>query len=93
MVCLSRSYHFKFLKGYLPQISLGPFLNTLSCETSKMRFFVKIVNGLPLTIHTSFSGPHFPAFGVSLRIQFEYEKIRTRKNSHRKVSLRCLTGF
>ena len=29
MVCLSRPYHFKFLKGCLPQISLGPFLNTL----------------------------------------------------------------
>ena len=30
MVCLSRPYHFKFFKGCLPQISLGPFLNTLS---------------------------------------------------------------
>ena len=30
MVCLSRSYHFKFSKGCLPQILLGPFLNTLS---------------------------------------------------------------
>ena len=30
MVCLSRPHHFKFFKGCLPQISLGPFLNTLS---------------------------------------------------------------
>ena len=30
MVCLSRPYQFKFFKGCLPQISLGPFLNTLS---------------------------------------------------------------
>ena len=30
MVCLSRPYHFKFLKGRLSQISLGLFLNTLS---------------------------------------------------------------
>ena len=30
MVCLNRPYHFKFFKGCLPQISLGPFLNTLS---------------------------------------------------------------
>ena len=30
MVCLSRAYHFKFLKGCLPQISVGPYLNTLS---------------------------------------------------------------
>ena len=27
---LSRPYHFKFFKGCLPQISLGPFLNNLS---------------------------------------------------------------
>ena len=30
MVCLGRRYHFKFFKGFLPQILLGPFLNTLS---------------------------------------------------------------
>ena len=30
MVCLSRSYHFKFFKDCLPQILLGPPLNTLS---------------------------------------------------------------
>ena len=30
MVCLNRPYPFKFLKGCLPQILLGPFLNTLS---------------------------------------------------------------
>ena len=28
--CLSRPYHFKFFKGCLQQILLGPFLNTLS---------------------------------------------------------------
>ena len=27
---LGRPYHFTFFKGCLPQISLGPFLNTLS---------------------------------------------------------------
>ena len=30
MVCLSRPYHFKFFKGCLRQILLGPFLNTLT---------------------------------------------------------------
>ena len=30
MVCLGRPYHFHFFKGCLPQILLGPFLNTLS---------------------------------------------------------------
>ena len=29
-VCGSRPYHFKFFKGCLPQILLGPFLNTLT---------------------------------------------------------------
>ena len=30
MVCLSRPCHFKFFKGCLPQILLGPLLNTLT---------------------------------------------------------------
>ena len=30
VVCLSRPYPFKLFKGYLTQILLGPFLNTLS---------------------------------------------------------------
>ena len=30
MVCLNRTYHFKFFKGCLPQILLGIFLNTFS---------------------------------------------------------------
>ena len=30
IVCLHRPYHFKIFKGCLPQISIGPFLNTLS---------------------------------------------------------------
>ena len=30
MACFNRSYPFKFFKGWLPQILLGPFLNTLS---------------------------------------------------------------
>ena len=29
MVCLSKPYPFKFFKGCLPQILLGPLLNTL----------------------------------------------------------------
>ena len=30
MVSLNRPYHFKFFKGCLPQVLLGPFLNTLT---------------------------------------------------------------
>ena len=33
MVCLRRPYHIKFLNGCPPQISLRPFLNTLSHTT------------------------------------------------------------
>ena len=29
-ICLGRPYHFKISKGCLPQILLGPFLNTLT---------------------------------------------------------------
>ena len=38
MICLSKPYPFKFSKGYLPQILLGPFLNTFS-QMSK--WFIK----------------------------------------------------
>ena len=30
LVCLSTPYHFKFFKGCLPQVLLGPFLNILN---------------------------------------------------------------
>ena len=36
IVCLNRSYLFKFIKGCLPQILFGPFLNTLSKIYPKM---------------------------------------------------------
>ena len=42
MVCLSRSYHFKIFKGYLPPILLGPFLNTLT------QMFDSVLNALLL---------------------------------------------
>ena len=40
MVCLGRPYPFNFFKGCLPQILLGPFLNTLSHIT--LRAITKI---------------------------------------------------
>ena len=39
-LCLGRPYHFKFLKGCLPQISLGSFLNTLSLMVLEVWFCV-----------------------------------------------------
>ena len=38
MVSLSRPCHFEFFKGFLPQISLGPFLNNLSQLTGGRNF-------------------------------------------------------
>ena len=39
MVCLSRLYPFKFFKGCLPQILLGPFLNT--CLIYRLLYYSK----------------------------------------------------
>ena len=39
MVCLSRPYPFKFIKGCLPKILLGPFLNALS----QIEFYLKLL--------------------------------------------------
>ena len=36
VMCLSRPYYFKFFKGCLPQVLLGPFLNTLT--RSRIKF-------------------------------------------------------
>ena len=41
MDCLSRPYYFKFFKGSLPQILLGPFLNI--CPIYDGAFLTKIV--------------------------------------------------
>ena len=43
MICLSRPCHFRFFKGCLPQISLGPFLNTLSQIHKYSGIFQKIL--------------------------------------------------
>ena len=42
MICLSRSYHFKFFNGCLLKILLGPFLNTLT-ELMLLLFFKKVM--------------------------------------------------
>ena len=63
------------------------FSNSKPPQTSKMKCFGKIVN-YSLGFTGDFSGPYFPAFGlntgryfVSLHIQSESGKVRTRKNS------------
>ena len=42
VVCLSKPYHFKIFEGCLPQILLGPFLNTL-CH---LKFIVSITTAI-----------------------------------------------
>ena len=56
-----RVYHFKIFKGRLPQISLGPFLNTLSQPvhgnvqtTSNLVFYLCIVKVEKITWNHSF---------------------------------------
>ena len=39
MVCLGKPYHFILFKGCLPQILLGPFMNTL---THLLHYFIEI---------------------------------------------------
>ena len=41
MVCLSRQYHFNIFKGCLPQIFLGPLLNSLSQIFFKIGYLKK----------------------------------------------------
>ena len=48
VVCLSRPYSFKFFKGCLSQILLGPFLNTLSLMASLENEFFGLVTSLTL---------------------------------------------
>ena len=43
MVCLSRPYHLKIFKGCLPQISLGPFLNTFPQTNLIQAQIIKII--------------------------------------------------
>ena len=38
MACLGRPHHYKFFKGCIPQVLLGPFLNTLT-HLLVFRFF------------------------------------------------------
>ena len=45
MVCLRRTYHFKFFKGCLPQILLGPFLNTLSQMSLNAYLKIRLQSG------------------------------------------------
>ena len=49
MVCLGRPFHLKFFKGCLPQILLGPFLNTMTqmCLSSTIPDELKFADIVP----------------------------------------------
>ena len=66
----------KFFKACLPQILLGPFLNTLShisCYETLEGYLVigfhlpslKILTALKMSKYRVFSGPYFPVFGLN----------------------------
>ena len=60
----------------------------LGCDVIAFEFNLSFLTALKLSKYGVFSGPYFPVFGlnteiygVNLRIQSEYRKMRTRKNS------------
>ena len=59
MVCWGRPYHFKYVKGYLPHILLGKFLNTLT-QIILRYYFVESVYLLQLVRlwHINISGQY-----------------------------------
>ena len=59
MICQSRPYHFKFFKGCLPQMLLGPFLNTLT----------QMIIRFLLIIHGSLTGQENEHFVYSVTIE------------------------
>ena len=79
MVCLSRPYSFKFFKDCLPQISLGPFLNTLCIIYTKMK------SPIGLTVNLNF---HLAHLTITSLIRFTFlhypelplEKLSWKKN-------------
>ena len=63
MICLGRPYHLKNFKGCLPQISLDPFLNTLTYMTNYYPF-------IQVSLESLFSELFFS--DVSLWNQYKY---------------------
>ena len=75
MVCLSKPYPFKSFKGCLPQISLGPFLNTLSLafkslSTEEMENFPRKI----FYAETSMKMLQLKAFSCTIRPQIQSVK-------------------
>ena len=77
---------------YLLCMPIFHWHHTFSCrlflQNIVIHFWIHLCTAWKVTQYGVFSGPYFPAFGlnteryrVSLRIQFEWGKIRTRNNS------------
>ena len=63
-LCLNRPYHFKFLKGCLPQILLGQILNTLS----QSHFIKRVVHRKIISINSG-------TFAAVLNLHLDLEPI------------------
>ena len=59
MVYLGRPYHFKFSKGCLPQILLGPFLNTLTQLSQILYFAPRFYQSLSNKLYLENKEPSF----------------------------------
>ena len=62
MVCLGRPYQFKFFKSCLPQVLLGPFLNTLTHMFGTVEFWWqtgKVVLGNQIQFYIAKSVLHY----------------------------------
>ena len=49
MICLGIPYHFKSFKGCLPEILLGPFMNTLAHVSLRLSFLPEFFSGIQNT--------------------------------------------
>ena len=75
MVCLSIPYHFKFLEGCcLPQISLGPFLDTLSqMLTLNETTFITMVHISDFRIYCNNQQVLYLYLKIKIKINFTFK--------------------
>ena len=78
MVCLSRPYSFKFFKDCLPQVSLGPFLNTRCIIYTKMK------SPIGLTVNLNFHLAHLTITSLIRFTFLHYPELPLKKLSWKK---------
>ena len=91
MVCLGRPCHFKFFKGFLPQILLGSFLNTVVhiYATYNWGQYLKLkdVCEYKLLIYHKWPGGLFIYYNRKIfqTASISYPQIRTRSCAYQRV--------